>query len=82
MKKLAFEIETLTDIQLSIGNSIETTVDDNKFISEKGCIFLSAYGYDSEQDKDVDVPVFLSIEAAEKLRVGLLELITHIKKDS
>lgn len=77
MKKKVIQIETLTDIQLSVGNGVQTDEDDNGLLSEKECIFLLAQGYDPKQDKEVEVPIFLSLEESEKLRLVLFELLPH-----
>lgn len=73
-QKRSIQIETLTDIQLSVGNSIQTTEGTR---DEEDCIFLLAHGYYPKEDREIEVPIFLSLEKAETLRSALFELLPH-----
>lgn len=71
-QRRVIQIETLTDIGLSVGNSVQITEGTQK---KEDCIFLLASGYSSEEDKEIEVPVFLSIEKAKDLAAILNTLI-------
>ncbi len=73
-QKRSIQIETLTDIQLSVGNSVQTTEGTQ---DKEDCIFLLAHGYCSKEDREIEVPIFLSLEKAETLRAALFELLPH-----
>lgn len=70
------QIETLTDIGLSVGNSMQKTEGQEK---GEDCIFLLASGYYEKEDREIEIPIFISLEKAKDLATILESLILVTK---
>lgn len=76
---LSLDIETLTDIQLDVQESVMKTETDQGVI-EKKCICFLVSGYNSQTDKEVDEHIFISIEEAQKIALFLLNDNNNVER--
>ena len=70
-----FEIETLTDIQLLVGSTVQTSEGKDGNLLEEKYIYFLTHGYYSKEDKEVEIPSFISVSEAKKLIDVLTDLI-------
>ncbi|QIK61483.1 hypothetical protein G7050_17180 [Dysgonomonas sp. HDW5A] len=70
-QKRSIQIETLTDVQMTVGESVQTT---DSTQEKQDCVFFLLHGYYPTEDRDIEIPTFLSIEKARELGILLIEL--------
>lgn len=75
MKKRAIEIETLTDVQISVGTGVEKRENQYVFTYEKECLFINLHG--EFQTEEVDVYAFISKQNAKNMIEALQSLLSE-----